>query len=339
MKENANRIDVHHHYNPKTYTDALYRYTSGASDRVIAVKPWTLEKTLTIMDDLEIDIALLSITNPGVDPIVRASHDDGLKMCRIINEEGAELCSKNPRFGVLATLPFPDFDACVEEARYALDVLHLDGVVLMSNYGDKFLGDPEFDDLFDQLNKSRAVVHVHPVSPPPEIAQPKFLPFDFIQEFTFNTTRAGSNLVFSGTMERCPNVRIILAHAGGCLPYLTWRIEMTQKYSIDLVKDELVAERWASLRKPASDYFAQFYYDTALSTNKTQIESIRNMDPSHLLFGTDAHYAPEYAGREFVEFINNYENFDDDYRRKINYENAYALFPRFNKQLVQGNAD
>jgi len=329
MNTNPRRIDVHHHYNPKTYTDALYKYTSGASSRIIAVKPWTLEKTLEIMEGMGTETAILSITNPGVDPIIRVAHQDGLDMCRRINEEGAELIAKDKRFGVLAILPFPDFDACVEEARYALDVLKLDGVVLMSNYGEKFLGDPEFDALFDQLNKSRAVIHVHPCAPVAEAPQPYFLPFDFMQEFTFNTTRAAANLVFSGIMERCPDIKVILAHAGGCLPFLSWRLATTHGYSIELVQDDLVRERWATLKKSAYEYFAEFYYDTALSTSATQVESVRGIDKTHLLFGTDAHYAPEYVGLEMAKFIDEYPGFDEEYRNDVNRGNALALFPRF----------
>ncbi|MDL2280909.1 amidohydrolase [Selenomonadales bacterium OttesenSCG-928-I06] len=336
-RQEPKRIDVHHHYNPQIYTDALYKYTAGqgASGRLMPVNKWTMDMTLEIMDELQIDISILSTTDPGVAPIVRANREDGIAVCRKINEEAADLIAKDSRFGVFATLPFPDMEAVVAEADYALGTLKLDGVGIMSNYGASIIGDPEYDELFDVLNKHNAVVFIHPSMPVDEAPRACFVPFDPMMEFCFQTTRAAANLIFGGTLERCPNIKFVLSHTGGTLPYLAWRLSTTYSYfkeaPLKNLGDDLVLERWSSLKKDPMDYIKSFYFDTALSCSKTQIEGVRNLDESHLMFGTDAHYAPRFVGKMMTKFIDEYQGYDDKYHEALNRTNAYALFPRFAK--------
>ncbi len=101
----------------------------------------------------------------------------------------------------LRILPLPHVEESIEELKYALDELKLDGVGLLSNYNGHFLGDPIFDELMDELNKRNAVVFIHPSAPVEASPRARFLTADFMAEFTFNTTRAAANLVLSGTID------------------------------------------------------------------------------------------------------------------------------------------
>ena len=131
------------------------------------------------------------------------------------------------RFGSFALLPLPDVDGALEEITYALDILHLDGVGLFSSVNNRYLGDPLFDPVFDELNRRQAVVFIHPThcEAPPEtnLGAPPF-----VVEYVFDTTRAVVNLIFTGTLKRYPDIRLIIAHGGGTVPYLAQRISMLE---------------------------------------------------------------------------------------------------------------
>jgi predicted TIM-barrel fold metal-dependent hydrolase len=147
-------------------------------------------------------------------------------LARRCNESSAELVREYPqRFDVLALLPLPDVDAALHEIEYALDTLRLDGVILQASIGNQYLGASAFEPIFTELNCCQTVVLLHPTTPPgsdvPELNLPPFL-----VEFVFDTTRAIVNLIYSGTLERYPDFRLILAHGGGTVPYLAGRLAM-----------------------------------------------------------------------------------------------------------------
>ncbi|WP_055069987.1 amidohydrolase family protein [Clostridium massiliamazoniense] len=323
-------IDVHHHIIPEQYRSTLEYFGVGESGGM-PIKKWTPETSLDMMDRLGIEVAIGSISEPGVIPILNP--EVAKKLARDINEFQADMISKYPkRFGGFAFLPLPHVNNAIEELKYALDELKLDGVGLLSNYNEHFLGDPIFDDLMDELNKRNAVVFIHPSAPPASNPRPKFLTADFMAEFTFNTTRAAANLVLSGTIERCPNIKFILAHAGGTLPYLKWRIGQSYRAGKVWMKDSLVAERWSTLKKEPEEYMSNFYFETAISTQPATFEALKDTtSSSHILFGSDAHYAPEDWSKEMTERISNYQKFDDKLIEDILYNNALELFPRFKK--------
>ncbi len=169
------------------------------------------EAQLRSMDDWHIRSAITSLT-PRV--ILKNMHRLR-EVARVCNEFQARMALEHPsRFGSFALLPLPDVDGALEELTYALDILHLDGVGLFSSVNDRYLGDPLFDPVFDELDRRKAVVFIHPThcEAPPEtnLAAPPF-----VVEYVFDTTRAIVNLIFSGTLKRCPDIRLVIAHGGG----------------------------------------------------------------------------------------------------------------------------
>jgi 6-methylsalicylate decarboxylase len=138
------------------------------------------------------------------------------EMARRVNEYTADLAAKRPdRFGNFATLPLPDVDGALSELEYALDTLRADGVILLGNYAEEYLGDPAFEPLWVELDRRQSVVFVHPGLPLPQVdgvAGP-------LVDYRFDTTRTAVQLVLNGVVDRYPLVRIILAHAGGFVPY------------------------------------------------------------------------------------------------------------------------
>ncbi|MEM3563616.1 MAG: amidohydrolase family protein [Candidatus Jordarchaeaceae archaeon] len=310
------RIDVHHHIIPHEYVKSL-QSRGITKPSGMTFPEWSETKMLEVMDRNGISTAITSISSPGVyfgDP---AFARDLARQC---NEISAKLVYDNPqRFGAFATLPLPDVEATLNEIDYAMDTLGLDGVVLMTNFGGRYLGDPMFETVFEELNRRKAVVYVHPTDPPGSNAIGLNVPSS-LYEFTFDTTRAITNLIYSGTIERNPDLRFIFSHAGGTIPFLAWRISLGSY---------LIPNAAENAPKGFINYLKRLYYDTALSTSPYALRSLQELvDPSQILFGSDYPFAPEILTAEQVKQLTSYDGFNTQTRTHIERENALRLFPR-----------
>jgi len=304
------RIDVHHHIVPPVYTSALAKI-GITSFGGLPFPHWNAQRALDFMELHGIATAITSISSPG---IYFGDREVSIDLARRCNEFSATLISDNKtRFGGFAVLPLPDVSAAVKELEYALDVLKLDGVVLLSNVDGLYLGTPEFDELYSELNRRKAIVYIHPTVP----AEDKFPKMDIppsIMEFVFDTTRAIANLIVNKTIKRYPDIRYIVSHGGGTAPYIAWRISLLdyQLYT-DTIND-----------------LKSLYYDTALSASPYALGSLQELaDPSHMLFGSDYPFAPEMATSLTIYGLNSFDGFAEKKLRGITRENALGLFPRF----------
>jgi 6-methylsalicylate decarboxylase len=302
-------IDVHFHAIPDFFRDSVI--AAGRGPAISTGFPaWSVDESIGVMDRAGIATALLSISQPGP----HLGDDRAARLlARQFNEFAAELIERRVgRFGAFAALPLPDIAGAKTELAYALDVLELDGVGLFASYGERFLGDPHFDPLMEVLNERSAVAFVHPNFHPNSRTLKLDIPA-FAVEFTFDTTRAATNLILSGTLDRFPNIRFILAHAGGTLPFLAWRL--MQVPAIDRRFGALPPEKIAAGVR-------HFYYDIALSAGPASLAALRAVaDPARILFGSDWPYAPETVTGATVAAV------DGDLA--IQRTNAVALFPRF----------
>jgi predicted TIM-barrel fold metal-dependent hydrolase len=310
------RIDVHHHILPPEYLTALAGIGVTNVGRVTFPK-WSVETTLGAMDRHGIATAITSISAPGVYFGDRAFAQDLARRC---NEISARLVSDHPqRFGAFAVMPLPDVEAALREVEYALDTLKLDGIVLLASIGDQYLGDADFDPLFAELNRRKAVVFIHPTVPPGYTVPKLTLPAPLI-DFIFDTTRAVTNLIYSGTLERCPDISFIVSHAGGAVPYLAWRISLFKT---------LLPGMGEKVPQDVITYLKRLYYDTALSAVPYALRSLQELvDPSHILFGSDYPFAPEPITAATVQGLNTYDGFDAQARAAIERDNGLKLFPR-----------
>lgn len=278
---------------------------------------WDVQTTLAVMDRQGIATAMVSISEPGVYfGNVALARD----LARQINEFSARLVADHPqRFGAFAVLPLPDVEAALRELAYALDTLKMDGIGLLTNYRGTYLGDAALDALFAELNRRQVVAFIHP-STPPGTDQPTFGLPPSLYEFTFDTTRMVANLLYSGTLDRYPNLRLILSHAGGTVPYLAKRLTFGPTIG-SYLKARAPRNLIASLRR--------LYYDVAMSASPYALPSLQALvDPSHILFGSDYPFMPEPAVADTVTGLASYEGFDQQAQWEIERENARALFPR-----------
>jgi 6-methylsalicylate decarboxylase len=215
----VSKIDVHAHYLPADYREALIANGHAEPDGFPVLPEWSAEAHLAMMDRVGIGTSMLSLSTPGV-----AFGEDPAPWARRVNEAGAQTVRDHPRrFGLLASLPLPDVEAARAELAYALDDLAADGVVLLTNVDGVYVGDERFDPLFADLDRRRAVVFLHPTSPACFEATSLGYPRPML-EFLLDTTRAVADLVLRGRLERHPRIELIVPHAGAALPVLADRI-------------------------------------------------------------------------------------------------------------------
>lgn len=309
------RIDIHFHLIPPFYQDAAYE--AGAGPAIGRYPDWSPERALDLMDKSGIEVAMMSLAQPGVQ---FGEPGKAAALARRCNEYSAELNARWPRrFGALATVPMYDTHETVAEIDHALDRLKHQGVCLFASYGEKFLGDPAFDPVLAALNERAAVVFVHPAFHPS--SRKLALPWPgFMMEYVFDTTRAAVNLVFSGALDRFPRIRFVLAHAGGLMPYFAWRLSVSP----------MIDKRLEQL-SPAQVYerLRRFWYDNALAPTAETFECLKAVaPPDQIVFGSDWPFA---NARVIAEAVKAYEGvaISPGQRAAIDRRNALSLFPQF----------
>lgn len=307
------RIDVHHHILPPRYRQAAREHILALAQGYAQVLDWTPEASLAQMDKFGIATAMTS--NPS--PWTWFPREEARSLVRDSNDYATALARDHKgRFGVFAALPMPDIDGSLAEIAYAFDKLHADGICLTTSYDDKWPGDPVFNPVFEELNRRKAVVFVHPASPAccrgllPGVPDPTI-------EFMFDVTRCITSLLFSGTLSRLPDIRFIFTHAGGAAAQLAERIIR------NAALQKGIAER---LPNGARYEIEKLHYDIATSTSRATFDAITDAVPmTQLVFGSDYPYLPMAQTVQGLEEF----GFDADDLVAIDRANAVALFPRF----------
>jgi 6-methylsalicylate decarboxylase len=300
----ARRIDVHHHIAPPAYLDAV------GPDINPPLKSWSLAKAIEDMDQGDVATAIVSITQIAM----RVAEPERVRrLARACNDYAAWLVADHRgRFGMFVALPLPDIDGSLREIEYGLDTLKADGVGLYTSYHDKWLGDPAFAPVFDELNRRKAVCYVHPAVPDccrnlvPGIG-------DAAIEYGTDTTRAIARMVFTGSALRHRDMRMIWSHAGGTMPYLIERF----------VRMAAQAEYAGLLPGGFLPEARRFFYDTAQVSNRYALATARQViPPSQFVFGTDYPYR---TAAEHVAGLRTSGVFDDAELRAIDRDNLARL--------------
>jgi predicted TIM-barrel fold metal-dependent hydrolase len=270
------RIDVHHHVVPPIWVEAVKK--AGFANPPMT--NWTPEKSLEDMDKAGTATSILSPMPPQVGFLPPA---EAARVARGSNEWTRKLATDHPgRFGVFAMLPMPNIDESLKEIAYAFDVLKVDGVGMMTNYGDKWLGYDEFAPVFEELNRRKAVVYTHPIDASCCVNLVKGIGSATV-EYGADTTRTIANLIFSGASAKYKDINFIFSHGGGVLTAVAerFRIQMVTtppyagKFTRDMVDHEL----------------KRFYYDTAQVSNEVTVQALAKLvGVSQIVFGTDFPY-------------------------------------------------
>lgn len=262
-------IDVHHHYfAPAWMTRFKKEIVESNGERFFS---WTVQTALEEMDKTGCDTAVVTCGGPGTwNGDVQASR----AASRDVNEFGAKMVKDHPgRFGFFASVPLPDTEGSLREIEYALNTLNADGILLWSNYGTRYLGDPGFAPVLEELNRRKAVVYAHPkVTSDLNDASDPLRTLGINWE---NTTRTIASMLDSGILMRLPDVKFIFSHGAGLLP--------------------TVAARFAGKSPEKLAALKRLYMDTAqVTTNPGAWGALTAFaEPSHILFGSDFPYVAD----------------------------------------------
>ena len=311
---NPRRIDVHHHFTPPAYLEYTRMYNTGAAGAGgrggasavggrgpttpealggrggSAYPGWKLEQDLEDMDKNGTATAILSLTLPGLwfgpQPATR-------KVVRESNEFAAKLRHDYPgRFGNFAAIYPPDTDGALKEMEYALDTLKADGIGLYSDYRDKWLGHDSFNPVYEELNRRKAVVYVHPIEAAccmnlvPDVG-------DTVIEYGADTTRTIASLIFSGSTTKFPDIRWIFSHGGGMMPYVIERFltGTTAELIPGVVTKGQGNNPPARVPNGVLHELQKMYYDTAQASNPVAMRALRTVVPvTQIVYGTDYWY-------------------------------------------------
>jgi predicted TIM-barrel fold metal-dependent hydrolase len=316
----SERIDVHTHAISDAVIGALlergFQLTGGYQ---IPVR-WSPDAALAYMDRHEIAAQVVSM------PMTFAGSDDdpgyGTRVCRMINDGNAELIAKYPgRFGAFASLPADGPDEALAEMAYALDELGLDGVVLTSNVAGHYFGDPFLEPVLAELEHRQVPVFVHPVDSPC-IETLGFGRPSSIVEFLFDTARNITNGLYTGLFQRHPNLRLILAHCGGALPTLAWRVGEHTTMGRGPQDADIDPTHVATVLRG-------LYYETALAGSRNSLlPTLEVTTADHILFGTDWPAAPEATVIHNIANLTSFDGFTPEQLRAVERGNALKLFPR-----------
>lgn len=310
-------IDTHHHMLPEFF----YEETNDVHAPVGGLAPmaWTKEASLSFMDDAGIDIAVISVSTPGVHV---GDGQRARRLARRCNEFAAEIIQQRPdRFTGFACLPLPDVDSSLSELAYALDELGLDGVVVFTNANGVYLGDPSLEPVFDELERRKCVVYVHPNASPDPIAHTLGLPDNLI-DFTTDTNRVVAQMHYTNRFARTPSVQYIFSHAGGSIPYMAARFAIIDEMGFVPGGDE---------RGTAADMFRRMYWDTALSASEPVLRMLRDVAGiDQVLYGTDFPYLRRDLAIGSKQRILQSAELNDRENIDILGRNALRLFPRLN---------
>lgn len=282
----------------------------------VPLPAWTPETMLKSMDTLGVAKALLSISAPGV-YFGDAKFANNLAVRT--NDAIVDLRKKYPkRIGGFGSLPLPDIDASLKEIE-RIAKLKLDGVCLMTNYGGKYIGHPDFAPVLDELNRRKMVAFLHPNLPKGVDDLSLSLPAPVL-EFVFETTRCVADLIFTGVLDRIPNVKLVTSHLGGALPYIAWRLSMIE------VSPRPVYAAFRARGRSVKDYLRSIYYDTAVSASPGALKAaIEVVGVDRLVYGSDVPFAPFNFVEATTTNLETYEGLDVAARDAIAFKTGSGL--------------
>jgi len=326
------KIDIFTHILPIKYKQALDDNFPGHLQQATnAAVPtlWDLDHRFRIMDKYGV-MNVLTLCRPPIEEITTDAKK-ALDLTKAANDEMAELVLKYPiKFpAAIAALALNDVDGSLKELERTIVDLKFRGVQLYSHVNHKPLDSPEFEPIYEMMSRYNLPILIHPSTGITYTDYKGEKESKYMVAATFGwpyeTTAAMTRLIFSGILERWPNLKVITHHAGGMVPYYADRIRAFQdnREMVGRGKDRV------GLTKAPIDYYKMFYADTALYGNAPALMLGRAFfGVDHLLFATDFPFAGEYGERVTRKTIEAIEEMDisDVERRKVYEDNAISVF-------------
>ena len=286
------KLDLHTHYYPESFfqmlrdTPSEFSFAKDPTGRTIithrgarffGVTPPMSDpnKRLEDMDRVGIDVEVISLSTPN---IFFADETRQPEVARILNDAYAELIAKHPnRFKGFASIPMDAPDAALDELHRAIDKLKLNGVVLLSNIQGRALTSPAYRPFFEEANRMNLCIFLHPMLPANPEPYTEYVLGPLVG-FPFDTTLAVARMCFDGLLRELPNIRWVIGHLGGAIPYLMERLDSGYRD---------FAECRVNIDQPPSTYLKRLYFDTVTfsSYNLRMARDLVGVD--HMVMGSD----------------------------------------------------
>jgi aminocarboxymuconate-semialdehyde decarboxylase len=321
-------IDVHNHFYPPEYLAALESGDSAVKvtvdaegnpcihypgDYNVAVRGHRdIAYRQSVLEKEGVDTQIITLTTPGTHVETPAT---ATRLARLVNDAFAKvIAERSPRFSALATLPLNDVQASIAELTRAMTELRLPGAMVFSNVNGVALADKRYEPLWAEANRLNAIIHIHPTDPVGVEAMTDYWLMPLVG-FLADTTLAAAKLVFAGVPDRYPNIKWVLGHLGGAIPYLAERLDRGW---------EAFPDCRADIQRKPSEYLRRFYYDGV------------NFDPRAVRLAVDFAGAGQVlAASDYPHQIGSIPkmksslvelNVSDEERNKIMGENARKLY-------------
>jgi 6-methylsalicylate decarboxylase len=311
-------IDVHQHFASPAYAAVIAK---NGGTPTAWMRDYTPAKPVEEMDKAGVST---SIVSPSPATVWLKDHNEARRVARELNEfaAGKLIDAYKGRFGVFAALPLTDIEGSLREIEYAFDTLKADGVTVWSSYDNKLVGDQTFAPVFDELNRRRAVVYVHPIQPaccPSQIAG--VTPQTF--EYPADSARAIMSLIAGNTTTRCPNIKFLFPHGGGAFVSIAGRF-ITNLNEGGLLGDPAKAAPAAPNSR--LEQVRRLYWDTGQAANAVNMQALKHLVPvSQILFGGDF---PNSNVAAQIEGLRG-SGFTENELRGIYRENALKILPKY----------
>jgi predicted TIM-barrel fold metal-dependent hydrolase len=293
------KIDIFPHILPVKYKEAFQKVNkSEAFTQMHNIIPtlYDLDYRFRIMDAYDDLTQVLTLSGPPVENF--ADRKQAVELCRLANDEMAELVVKYPyRFvAAVACLPMNDMNAALDEVDRAIKNLHFKGVQIFTPVKDKPLDSAEFLPLFEKMCQYDLPIWIHPQREVdyPDYRSEKISKYAIHAMFgwVYETSSAMVRLVLSGVLEKYANLKFITHHGGAMIPFLNKRVASFIDFSATRLRNRILE----NISGPPMDYFKMFYADTAIYGNTAGLMcSYDFFGPGHLLFGTDMPYDSQFG--------------------------------------------
>jgi aminocarboxymuconate-semialdehyde decarboxylase len=286
------KIDIHTHYYPENYFQLIrtlpseFAFDRDPTGRTIikyrgarffgVTAPMTdVGKRLEDMDRVGIDVEVVSLSTPNVFFADETKQPD---VARAVNDAYAELTGRHPaRFKAFASIPMDSPEHALKELHRVIDELRMNGVILLSNIRGRALTSPTYRPFFEEANRMQLCILLHPMIPVNAEAFTQYVLGPLVG-FPFDTSLAVARMCFDGLLSDFPNIRWIIAHAGGAIPFLMERLD-------NGFRD--FAECRARIDQLPSTYLKKLYYDT-VTFSPHVLRMLRDMvGTDHMLMGSD----------------------------------------------------
>ena len=307
------RIDVHYHHIAPAWLSENDVAKSLPELVIKQAREWTPARAIEDMDRNGVATVVCSVSNPG---IWFGDVQQARRLARACNEYGAQIARDFPkRFGLFASIPLPDIDGSLREIAHAYDTLGADGIGIFTSYGDKWLADPAFAPVFQELNRRKAVIYVHPIAPACCRSLISGIPAALI-EYPIDTTRTILHWIVNKAPSIYPDLKVIFSHAGGLITAGVGRLSVLTETQPPL-RARMPQDLHAELGK--------LYYEISSSSDAVTMAALRALAPTtNILLGTDSPFGPMAPTIDRLQAL----NLDALELRAIERENAAKLFGR-----------